>query len=317
MVRGRSRSPKVGIFQQGTHRIVDIPHCLVHHPLVNEVAGVLKRAVRECGVHPYADRPHRGDLRAVQVVVARGEERVQVVLVGNGDRPEPLRPVGERLARDLGPRLAGLWWNGNPERTNVILGPHWTLLAGEEPFREPVAGVDVFFPPGAFGQSHAVLADSLVARVQSCVADGAVVAELYAGCGPIGLGLLGRAAEVRFNEVNVHALEGLARGIGARPEPERVRARVVAGPAAEALEALEGADTVVVDPPRRGLDPELLARLAARPPQTLLYVSCGLGAFERDATVLLGADLQLTGFEAWDLFPYSEHVETFARFERL
>jgi tRNA/tmRNA/rRNA uracil-C5-methylase (TrmA/RlmC/RlmD family) len=35
-VRGRSASPKVGIFQEGTHRIVDIPRCLVHHPLVNE-----------------------------------------------------------------------------------------------------------------------------------------------------------------------------------------------------------------------------------------------------------------------------------------
>jgi len=47
-VRGRATSPKIGIFQEESHRIVDVPRCVVHHPLVNEVAarkGVLDRAI--------------------------------------------------------------------------------------------------------------------------------------------------------------------------------------------------------------------------------------------------------------------------------
>ena len=316
MVRGRAASPKLGIFQEGSHRIVDIPRCAVHHPLVNQVAAVVKDAMRTRGVRPYADRPHRGDLRALQVAVTRSGERAQIVLVGNGESPAPLTELAGDVGAALGSRLQGLWWNGNPERTNVILGSHWSLLAGEAYLREELDGVDVFFPPGAFRQSHPVLADRLARHVRGRVADGSVVAELYAGCGPIGLGLLGRAAEVRFNEVGEQALAGLARGLAARPPGERARARVVPGPAAENLDVLAGADTVIVDPPRRGLDPELRDALARRPPPHLHYVSCGVESFARDFRALRDAGLELTSLEMWDLCPYTGHVETLAAFTR-
>jgi len=316
MVRGRSASPKIGIFQEGTHRIADIPRCRVHHPLVNEVAAAVKQAIRDTGIAPYAERPHRGELRAVQVAVERAGGRAQVVLVGRSPAPAPLAELAERVAEALGPRLQGLWWNGNPERTNTILGPLWEHLAGEEALVESVGGVAVHLPPGAFGQSHAALAEALAVRLRAAVPDGARVAELYAGCGPIGLGLLARCAEVRFNEVAPHAVEGLVLGLAARPEAEQARAQLVPGPAAERLEVLSGADTVIVDPPRRGLDAPVLDALRARPPRRLLYASCGLDSFERDARSLQDAGLALLGLEAWNLFPYTRHVETLARFER-
>jgi tRNA/tmRNA/rRNA uracil-C5-methylase (TrmA/RlmC/RlmD family) len=122
-VRGRAASPKIGIFQEGSHRVVDIPRCLVHHPLVNEVAAVTKQAVRRSRVAPYADRPHRGLLRYVQVVIERAQARAQVVRVANDQSPGALEPLAIEIARRLGPRLLSLWWNGNPDRTNTILGP--------------------------------------------------------------------------------------------------------------------------------------------------------------------------------------------------
>jgi 23S rRNA (uracil1939-C5)-methyltransferase len=317
MVRGRAGSPKLGIFQAGTHRIADIPRCPIHHPLVNEVAEAVRAAVRATGTAPYADRPDRGDLRAVQVVVERGGPRAQVVLVGNAEHPEPLLPAARHLAETLGPRLQGLFWNGNPGRTNAILGPHWRRLGGEPAVRERIGGASLFFPPGAFGQSHLPLADELVAGVQAWVPDGASVAELYAGCGAIGLGLLPRVRRVRFNEASPDALEGLRLGIAARPPAERARAEVEPGPAGEALGALEGADVVIVDPPRKGLDPPLTEALAGRPPARLVYVSCDLGSLERDLAQLQqpAGPLRLTALEAWNLFPFTDHVETLALLE--
>jgi tRNA/tmRNA/rRNA uracil-C5-methylase (TrmA/RlmC/RlmD family) len=315
MVRGRSASPKIGLFQPASHRIADIPACRIHHPLVNDVAAALRRAVRESGVAPYADRPHRGDLRAVQVVVERAGPRAQVVLVGNATDPAPIASVAERLAGALGPRLQGLWWNGNPERTNAILGPHWRRLAGEEAVRERIGGADVFFPPGAFGQSDLDLAEALVARIHAAVPPDAVVAELYAGCGAIGLGLVARSRELRFNEVSPHALAGLALGLAALAPADRARARVVPGAAGDQLAFLDGADVVIVDPPRRGLDPPLAEALAARPPRQLLYVSCDLGSLERDVSRVCAGGLRLVELEAWNLFPFTDHVETLARFD--
>src|SRR5262249_35433127 len=96
-VRGRAASPKIGIFHEGSHRAVAIPHCLVHHPLVNEVATATKAALRRTGVSPYADRPHRGMLRYLQVVVERRSASPQVVLVANDESPDALEPVAREI----------------------------------------------------------------------------------------------------------------------------------------------------------------------------------------------------------------------------
>lgn len=316
-VRGRATSPKIGIFQEGSHRIVDIPRCLVHHPLVNRVAATVRDAIRATGVAPYVDRSHRGVLRYLQVVVERRSERAQVVLVANGEEPDALAGLARHLERALGPSLHSLWWNGNPARTNTILGPHWHRFTGAEAVREEIGGADVFFPPGAFGQTNLVLADRLVAQVAAWVPDGAAVTEFHAGCGAIGLGLLARAARVAFNEVQPDALAGLDLGLAAQPAAERARATILPGPAADFVERACAADVVIVDPPRKGLEAALLEGLVREPPARLIVVSCSLVAFLREARALLDdGRVRLAALVPFALFPFTEHVETVALFER-
>lgn len=330
MVRGRPGSPKLGIFQAGSHRIADIPRCGVHHPLVNRVAAAVRAAIRTTGTPPYAERAHRGALRALQVVVERASGRAQVVLVGNADGPGPLQPLARALEASLGPVLHSLWWNGQPERTNAVLGPSWHRWTPDriengrpdDPegsagcVRETIGGATAFFPPGAFGQSHLDLADRVVEAVHAWTPAGARVVELYAGCGAIGLGLLGRSAALRFVESAPHAVRGLALGLAARPAAERARARLVAAAADDALAELAGAELVIADPPRKGLDPGVCAALASAPPARLVYLSCDLDSFARDAARLTAAGgLRLAELVACDLFPNTRHVETLARFE--
>jgi len=316
-VRGRTRTPKLGIFQEGSHRIVDIPQCRIHHPLINRVAAAVRIAARDAGVESYAERPHRGALRAIQVVVERRSQRAQLVLVENAAQPGPVADLAGPLQRDLGDALHSLWWNGNPERGNAILGPAWRHLCGPEVVWEEVGGCEIAFPPGAFGQSQPVLADRIARRAQACVPDAVRVVEFHAGCGPLGIGLLRRVERVTFNEVSAAALDGLARGIARRPEAERARAVVRAGPAADQIGLLEQADVVLLDPPRKGLDAALLDALCATPPPQLVWISCGVDAFLAQAQALAArTGLRLRALEAYALFPFTEHVETLAHFTR-
>lgn len=317
MVRGRRHSPKVGLFQAGSHRIVDIPRCHVHHPLINEAAAALKRAMRGCDADPYAEGPHRGLVRALQVVVERPSQTLQVVVVANAEDPERSSELLAALERELGSRLHSLWWNGNPTRSNTILGDRWQLVTGPEATRERIGGADVFFPPGAFGQSHLALADELVSAVHSEVEEGARVAEFYAGSGSIGLGLLARGHEVAFNEMGAGGLRGLELGLAEQPSA-RDRASVQPGPAGRALEMARGCGVAIVDPPRKGLDRALLEELSREPPKRLIYVACDLGELVADAQALLAAGvLGLRRLVPFALFPFTEHVETLAIFDRV
>ncbi len=310
-VRGRARSPKIGLFQAGSHRIADTPNCPVHHPLINGAARALRAAIRETGIEPYADRPHRGALRYAQFVVERESERVQVVLVGCGADPEILGALPEVYADKLGSRLQGLFFNAQPERTNAILGPTMTRLRGEPATRERIGDVEVFFPPGAFGQNHLPLFDRAVERIAGIVPEDSVIGEMYCGVGSIGLGLLRTARQIRFNERSPDGLIGLDLGLAARPAEERARAAHFPGSAGERLDAIEGAQIVIVDPPRRGLDPELCEALTARPPKRLVYLACGLERLIEDLVRLQAPGrLRLAGLEVFDFFPFTEHVET-------
>src|SRR5262249_40379757 len=228
----RAESGKMGVLEEGTHRIVDVRRCLVHHPLINEVAAAVKATARRERIAPYAERTHRGLLRYVQVVVERSSGGAQVVLVANSDDPGPLDPTAGALRSALRPRLHRPWGDGNTARPHRILGPRWHRWHGPGTVCEELGGARIFFPPGAFGQANLPLFERIVAQVSSWVPDGARVVEFHAGCGAIGLGLAPRIAHITFNHAIPAALDGLALGLAALPTGVRAPTTVLPGPAA-------------------------------------------------------------------------------------
>jgi tRNA/tmRNA/rRNA uracil-C5-methylase (TrmA/RlmC/RlmD family) len=305
------------MFQLGTHRIVHIPDCRVQHPLINRVAAVVRGALIDADVAPYADAPHVGLARYLQVVVERSSQSAQVVLVANSPTVEPLAACLDLIRQRLGSDLHSLWFNAHCERSNAILGPVFQNWCGPASVIERFGGPAVYYPPGAFGQNNLDIAERIVEHLRDQVPAGARVAEFYAGVGAIGLSLLPRVREIRMNELSPHSLHGLALGLAALDPADRARVEVVPGPAGEAWQAASGADVVIADPPRKGLDPDLAEYLRAQPPERFLYVSCGLESFLDDTERLTsGGQLRLRGLSAFNLMPFTEHVETVACFER-
>jgi tRNA/tmRNA/rRNA uracil-C5-methylase (TrmA/RlmC/RlmD family) len=313
-IRGRADAPKLGMFEADSHRAVHIPRCLVHHPIINRVAAKLRDTLAQHRIATYSDQAHAGIARYAQLVLERESERVQVTLVTNGTSPEGLQPFFDSLRESLGDDLQGLWWNGNPERTNTIMGPHFRHIAGQQHVSDRSGDASIFYPPGAFGQSHLELAMRLAARVRELAAPGDRITEFYAGVGAIGLGLAKTASVLHLNELGRGSLQGLALGVAALPDAERAKVQVHEGSAAAFTSLVAASDLVIADPPRKGLDAALLAALVSAPPRRFAYVSCDIDSFERDAASLLGP-LRLSSLAAYDLFPHTEHLETLALFE--
>ena len=97
-----------------------------------------------------------------------------------------------------------------------------------------------------------------------------------------------------------------------RYEPKSAAQMVAGG-------ALQHADLVIVDPPRKGLEPCVSAALATAGsgPQHLIYVSCGFDAFQRDYHILCGGgQWRMQHAEGHVLFPGSNAIETLAFFVR-
>jgi 23S rRNA (uracil1939-C5)-methyltransferase len=315
-IRGRLNTPKLGVFESGTHRVVHIPNCLVHHPLINRVASVVRRALVESKTSSYSESAHLGVARYLQVVVERSSQSAQVVLVANSPAPEPLQDCFELIRARLGSDLHSLWFNANQGTGNVILGPEFRVMHGAECVVEHFGAAAIHYPPGAFGQSNLEIAGRIIAHLRERIPRGARVAEFYAGVGAIGLSLLPEVGELQLNEVSPHSLHGLELGLAALPAQERAKVRVIAGSAGAAAAAAAGAEVVIADPPRKGLDEELTAYLVRHPPARFLYVSCGLDSLLRDTAALTATrTLRLTALTAFNLLPFTGHVETVACFD--
>jgi 23S rRNA (uracil1939-C5)-methyltransferase len=316
-IRGRLGSPKLGLFEPGTHRVVHIPHCSVQHPLINRVAAVVRRALVEARVTSYSDKAHLGLARYLQVVVERSSQTAQVVVVANCATPTPLAACFDLIRERLGSDLHSLWFNANRERSNTILGPDFQNWCGPASVVERFGGAAVHYPPGAFGQNNLDIAQNIIEHVRAKIPQGARVAEFYAGVGAIGLSVLAKAGDLRMNEVSPHSLHGLELGLAQLDSADRAKISVLPGAAGAVRLAASGAEVVIADPPRKGLDPELTEYLGESPPERFVYVSCGLESFLHDTARLTSqGKLRLGALTAFNLMPFTEHVETVACFER-
>jgi len=318
-VRGAPGAPRLGIFEEGSHRLVHIPDCPLHHAAIEEVLRELLEVAGRIALAPYDETHHSGLLRTVQLAVERGSGRVQVVLVlckRPDAREVELGPAIELCAELSGhPAVHSLWLNFQPERSNTLLGPHFRHIFGPEAIEDLCGGARTFFPPGAFGQANPVEHDRAVADIHARIGSEPLV-EFYAGVGTIGLGLAARGSRILFNEVGPGSLAGLELGLAALPDHD---ASVLPGPAGEAVSLLADVGrsaTAIVDPPRKGLDAPLLAALAGGAAAQLLYLSCGLDSLERDVGLLTSGQMRLVSLRGYPYFPFTEHVETLAHLER-
>ncbi len=67
-------------------------------------------------------------------------------------------------------------------------------------------------------------------------------------------------------------------------------------------------DTVILDPPRSGMDGDSLSFLLEKKPTKIIYISCNPMTLVRDLKKLL-CSYQILSVRGFDMFPYTKHVE--------
>ncbi len=74
-------------------------------------------------------------------------------------------------------------------------------------------------------------------------------------------------------------------------------------------------DVLVVDPPRKGCDEELLNTILEHKPKRVVYVSCNPGTLARDLRILEDGGYRTQEVQPVEMFPHSSHCEAVAWLE--
>jgi len=327
--RGPRGYPVIGLFKEKSHDIVAVPECQVHHPSINVCTKVVQQELRPCGITAYDDLNGDGMLRYVQVMVERATGLCQLTLVWNASSFKEIGAQAHLLGKVLWNRrdvalLHSVWFSLNTSSGNVILTSErskWKLIRGNYSVKEQFCGITAYFPPFSFRQANLSLFERIVERLADFVDQNSNVLEICGGVGLIGLSLLSKKQLLSLvvTDMNASSEDGFTRSRDSLEPSLRPRARFLAASMDSAASSLHNVDTVIIDPPRSGISDALLQYLiktSFKNRLRLMYLSCGLESFEKDARRLVTAGWKTTFVEGFLLFPGTQHVETLAVFDR-
>ena len=301
-IRGQCKDPRIGLFRSGSHEVEPIPECQAHHRSINRAVEILKEAIGKENIHIYDEKT--GTLRYAQCFVDLATGKVQLVLVVQSNDSSLNRLCAQLLKTD---HWHSLWINVQPAHTNVILGEEWIHVWGEPFLWQELSGRKFPFHPGAFAQAHWTLFEQVANQVVAWVPNGAKFIEIYAGVGAMGILASEKTESTDLVENNPYSFLSF--------KELNANIKYHLGDAKSAIPLLEAADCVLVDPPRKGLDPLLLEALQSFS-GTLIYLSCDFHSFKRDANRLLESGWTLETGKGYLLFPGTNHVETLALFKK-
>lgn len=305
----------VGMNRPGSRHVVDTSSCPVHHPLVNAVAGAVREEAQRQRVEVFEPESGRGLLRFVVIKVSPARRSAMVVLVATR------REIGtlSRLAKGVTARVAevvAVFGNVNTSDSGMVLGREMFRIQGAPDLYDTVGDVRLRISPAAFFQVNHAQAARIYTQVREWAAltrqDTAL--DLYCGIGPIALHLARDAGRV----LGIEIVPDAVRDAKANAEANGLdNCSFRSGDAVELLHSVSGRaeppSVAVVNPPRGGCEPAVLAALAEVRPRTLLYVSCNPDTLARDLDCLAGRGYRTGEVRPVDMFPQTPHVECVAR----
>jgi 23S rRNA (uracil1939-C5)-methyltransferase len=301
--------PLLGAFAPRSHRVVDLAGCRVAEPPLDDVAMLVRDECARRRIEPYDERTGVGLLRYAILRVSDARQVLLTLVTAAREFPD-----GEALAQALvqaRPDIVGVVQNINPARGNALYGRDEQLLAGRGWLEDRVGTVHLRLSATAFFQVNRDIA----ARIYGDIASAAMlsgherVVDAYCGVGGIALTLAPRAGEVIGVEEHAGAV---ADAQAAAQLNHATRARFTVGDAAQTLAGIDGADVVVLNPPRRGCAPEVLAAVARLSPRLIAYVSCAPDTLARDLAILDDKGYVTGAVTPYDMLPQTPHVEALA-----
>lgn len=344
-----------GCYERKSHRLVETQDCLLQSETAIGVMQAICAWANEFGIKAYEQRTYRNDydgtnpgqkngkrqtkneLKECEGILRYGiiritSEGTMVVVVTTGALPYEKEFI-ERLCM-AEPRIVSIQHNINLRNDNLIMGEKSRLIYGRKTIQEELDGLSFDVSAESFLQVNPSqtmkLYNTVVSGLESTKQDS--VLDLYCGIGTISLLMAQKAGHVLGVEIVQNAIEDAKRnakrnGIdnvefiyGSVEDFLKDDKKIMSGGSnsTERIEVSTNAiTTIVMDPPRKGAEPQVIEAIIASGIPKLAYVSCNPATLARDCKQLAAGGYEITYVQPVDMFPETEHVETVCLLSKL
>ncbi len=306
-----------GFFKRRSHEVFEVEKNILQSKLSNEIIFRIKELLNEAKLSVYNERAHKGILRHIMVRTTSFNEAM-VVLIVKGKVDPKIEEVLNTLYNE-NDKIKSVFVSINNKRTNFALGERNVHLLGEKYIKEELYGIEFNISPTSFFQINIDQTKKLYETAISYFDDikNKNIVDAYSGTGTIAMILSKDANKVYAIEI-VESATRAALKTSAENKIENIE--FINGKAEEKLieliEAGNQIDSIIFDPPRKGIAQNILEKLSETEIQEVVYISCNPSTFARDTQILEGLGYKLTKVCPVDMFPNTSHIEVVGKFSK-
>ncbi|PZV16433.1 MAG: 23S rRNA (uracil(1939)-C(5))-methyltransferase RlmD [Pseudanabaena sp.] len=309
LATGKDGNLKAGYYQKGSHKIVNLNQCPAQDERLDPMLAELKMDIHNQCWEIYDENTHTGLLRHLGLRIGRSTGEILITLVTR-DWDVPGLGAFAKTWLERYDKVVGVIINYNPDKTNAIFGKESRCIAGKDYLLEKFAGLTFRLRGDTFFQVYTEQAERMLKIIEAELnLEGTeILLDAYAGIGTIALPLAEQVKQAIAIEIQPQAtaqgklnaeLNGIDNVVFHTGKVEELISTLNLQP-----------DIVVLDPPRKGCEPEVINFLRENPPDRLVYVSCNPATQARDLKLLCEGDrYQITRIQPIDFFPQTSHVE--------
>jgi len=309
-INGKTR---FGLYKVNTNIFVELKHQMFHSEIINDIYDKLAELFIKYKITSYEVQKKLGSICFVVIREAHFTKEVQITFVSLDDISEKLKNLLEELVHDF-PVVK------NANQT-IIKNPkiqeyfnHTTkVIFGRQAMKDQLNEKTIILKPGAFYQLNTPQANNFYQEMValSDVSSTSICLDAFCGNAPISLFLADKVKQVYGIDNNQDAIKGANISL---KENNIKNIKLYCSDFFKEFKkiiATTKIDTVFFDPPRTGLGDEVIKTIINSPIETIVYGSCNPATLAKDLNFLL-KKYRLKTIKAFDMFPYTQHIETIA-----
>lgn len=308
----------LGMHKKGHYMsIVTVDHCqLVHEDFNKILKGTLDFA-NEKGYKHYHKKSHTGLLRHLIVRMGVRTNEILVNIVTSSDSNFDEAGYVEMIKNlPLENKVVGVLRTINDNLADAVKCEELKILDGRDYYMEEIMGLKFKVSAFSFFQTNILAVERLYKEAIELIDDfeGKTVFDLFCGTGTITQAVASKAKKAVGVELIEEAVE-------AAKENSKLNGlencQFIAGDVFEVLDEIETKpDVIIVDPPRKGIEPKALDKIIKYGVNQIVYVSCNPKTLVENLYYMEYNGYKVKYLKPFDNFPNTKHSECIALLAR-
>jgi len=300
--------PIIGFYEMGSRYIIDMEGSILQSKIGDRIINIIRKWMEKYNVPAYNRRNRKGILRHIGIRSNYKDQAMVILVTGSSHLPYKSELI-QSLEQE---NIVSIYQNINKSNSSMTYGRKYKKIYGDDTLLDYIGDYKFKISPNSFFQVNRIQAKAIYDKVieYSDLNKNDIVYDLYCGIGTISLYISDKAKKVYGIEVVEEAIRDARRNA----ELNNVKnVEFITGKAEKVfpqmIEKDIKANKLVLDPPRKGIEREVLESIIELNPEKIVYVSCNPSTMARDVKWLGSGGYKVVEVQPVDMFPHTAHIE--------